>query len=198
MITIRKTDNTLIIREVLYFSYILGFAFLMVGLVGLINPDYYVERVPFWFAALFVISGIAVILLTKATVYVFNLATRSLIITKHAIRGKETVKIPFSSIVKVELQEYIRRSGFVSHRYHRVFLLTRDGKRIIIGSVSRGLLKPLIDRDKAVGKTVSNFIGVPLIEKQSPTTQELISSVEEQVRTEIKKAKKQQSESDKT
>lgn len=197
---ISQQQDKMVLQERLLWVRVIGVVFALLGLDRLtsILPFIDTSALPVWFGAIFLVSGIIVLIFVESTTITLDKAIgRMVILKKSLVRKREEVR-PLAGIQKVEMVERLERShdkrGSSLKSYFDIELVHADGSKFPLkatttmngfgASAYRG-------RRKRLAENIATFLGVPFVEitpPPPPTATEILSTMADTICGEIRRA----------
>ncbi len=114
-----SSASMLVAKDSSMLPYIIGPIFALVGLIELILPGSYAERLPVWLSIIFVIFGVGVVLISTSFVTIWDRGRRIVRVSRSSIIRKSHMDIGFNEIRAIQLRQFSYNS-YTNKGYQRM------------------------------------------------------------------------------
>jgi len=195
---IKETANIMILKNRNILGFIIGFIFVLVGIIAFVKPDFFTNKPPLWFGLIFILFGGLAIFGAKVITITLDKTTNKLSFLRKGLLGQSIKEYNLDQIKEVELSISFpsaekMRQGF-GYLYRLSFVLN-TGEIIPLNPGSRSN-KRTMSTERIIGARIASFLNVPFQERRPPTVSELLSTVQSTIQKEIEEQKTDQNKTE--
>jgi len=169
----KKTEGQMVLEDKPLWVYGVGAIFVIIGVIPIVNPSLYAEKMPLLMALIFIALGLAAIVLVQMVTMTIDKGSNKLSIKRQNLLGTKDENYELGQIKSLLLRHSVYLGSSSSRHHHRtlhnalqlVFVLD-GGNEILIShsdkSNTSGLL--VVGRspdENEIGKEISDFLKVP-------------------------------------
>lgn len=163
---IKEEAGVLIMRDKSWLAFLVGFVFMIFGVLFIFKSDVFINQPPLWGGVLTFIMGLLVICFWTVTTVIVDRKISKLTFSWKALVRHKIKEVSIGDIKHVELRQiYDLRNS----RVFRVFVVLKSSEEIKLNKygtyTSYGIgysVKPKTEKD--LGLKIATFINVPFLE----------------------------------